>query len=171
LPLLCHMCAPSRPLHFFFFTAPATTEIYPLSLHDALPISTQAPPNVRGPGAKFPRASPCLRVRAAGPRARRETSSAAVRRRRGGGWHRALAHRTDQASACNRSGISPLTRTCDAESAAFRHSCIPAASPLPCQYCVLDKTLTKHSPSATLLMLGWRPSGPGCLVMRSQGPS
>src|SRR5437762_4050506 len=24
---------------FFFFTVPATTEIYPLSLHDALPIS------------------------------------------------------------------------------------------------------------------------------------
>src|SRR5438874_13737106 len=26
-------------LHFFFFTAPATTKIYTLSLHDALPIS------------------------------------------------------------------------------------------------------------------------------------
>src|SRR5437773_6505453 len=25
-------------IHFFFFTAPATTEIYTLSLHDALPI-------------------------------------------------------------------------------------------------------------------------------------
>src|SRR2546429_7213971 len=25
--------------HFFFFNDPATTEIYPLSLHDALPIS------------------------------------------------------------------------------------------------------------------------------------
>src|ERR1017187_6809364 len=32
---------------FFFFNDPATTEIYPLSLHDALPISsTPAPPQV-----------------------------------------------------------------------------------------------------------------------------
>src|SRR5207302_3270153 len=29
---------PSLPIMFFFFTAPATTEIYTLSLHDALPI-------------------------------------------------------------------------------------------------------------------------------------
>src|SRR5438067_2893112 len=28
---------------FFFFNAPATTEIYTLSLHDALPISVRAP--------------------------------------------------------------------------------------------------------------------------------
>src|SRR5438552_11192800 len=30
---------PHPPLSFFFFTATATTEIYTLSLHDALPIS------------------------------------------------------------------------------------------------------------------------------------
>src|SRR6266542_2367956 len=30
--------AASTPPRFFFFTAPATTEIYTLSLHDALPI-------------------------------------------------------------------------------------------------------------------------------------
>src|SRR5436309_10718340 len=30
-------------LFFFFFNAPATTEIYTLSLHDALPISLPAP--------------------------------------------------------------------------------------------------------------------------------
>src|SRR5258708_17033069 len=29
---------PQRPLFFFFFNDTATTEIYPLSLHDALPI-------------------------------------------------------------------------------------------------------------------------------------
>src|SRR5205807_7500451 len=29
----------SIPLPYFFFTAPAPTDIYPLSLHDALPIS------------------------------------------------------------------------------------------------------------------------------------
>src|SRR5438046_6213216 len=31
-------------LFFFFFTAPATTEIYTLSLHDALPICAAAAP-------------------------------------------------------------------------------------------------------------------------------
>src|SRR5690606_41960928 len=31
-------------LCFFFFTDPATTDIYPLSLHDALPISSPRPP-------------------------------------------------------------------------------------------------------------------------------
>src|SRR5260370_9020369 len=47
-----------RPLlFFFFFNDTATTEIYTLSLHDALPISTRPP----GPGG-LPR-----RFRAAGP--------------------------------------------------------------------------------------------------------
>src|SRR5207249_11782384 len=39
--LICSRC-PSLsflPLSFFFFNAPATSEIYTLSLHDALPIS------------------------------------------------------------------------------------------------------------------------------------
>src|SRR2546430_5397224 len=31
------------PSRFFFFNDPATTEIYPLSLHDALPISSSPP--------------------------------------------------------------------------------------------------------------------------------
>src|SRR5256885_17004823 len=34
------MCPPSLPPLFFFFNDTATTEIYTLSLHDALPIST-----------------------------------------------------------------------------------------------------------------------------------
>src|SRR5438552_17928216 len=33
------MCRGSRTTFFFFFNDPATTEIYTLSLHDALPIS------------------------------------------------------------------------------------------------------------------------------------
>src|SRR5205807_8462471 len=38
-PLFCH-CIPVHSLSFFFFfNATATTEIYTLSLHDALPIS------------------------------------------------------------------------------------------------------------------------------------
>src|SRR6266576_6928177 len=46
------MCSSNRPCHsprtpsssFFFFNDPATTEIYTLSLHDALPISDFRPP-------------------------------------------------------------------------------------------------------------------------------
>src|SRR2546426_9582873 len=34
---------PSSPLYFFFFNDTATTEIYTLSLHDALPISRPRP--------------------------------------------------------------------------------------------------------------------------------
>src|SRR5437763_15703716 len=36
-------CTTSDALHVFFFNAPATTEIYTLSLHDALPISSARP--------------------------------------------------------------------------------------------------------------------------------
>src|SRR5207248_10418157 len=36
--LSCIACLISHSLFSFFFTAPATTEIYTLSLHDALPI-------------------------------------------------------------------------------------------------------------------------------------
>src|SRR2546421_10333817 len=35
----CLHDVPKYLLHFFFFNDPATTEIYPLPLHDALPIS------------------------------------------------------------------------------------------------------------------------------------
>src|SRR5262249_61034967 len=40
--------APSSPSLSFFFNDPPPTEIYPLSLHDALPISTAR----RGPGPR-----------------------------------------------------------------------------------------------------------------------
>src|SRR5260370_36314559 len=43
LSLLSHLPLP-LPL-FFFFNDTATTEIYPLSLHDALPISPPPPPS------------------------------------------------------------------------------------------------------------------------------
>src|SRR2546422_8490826 len=36
-----------RSFSFFFFNDTAPTEIYPLSLHDALPISVPAPPRNR----------------------------------------------------------------------------------------------------------------------------
>src|SRR2546422_8466170 len=44
---------PRRPLCFFFFNDTATTEIYTLSLHDALPISRRR--RVRGRRAARPR--------------------------------------------------------------------------------------------------------------------
>src|SRR5215218_11497010 len=44
LPRLC----PSFPSSFFFFNDTATTEIYTLSLHDALPICTCPPTGWRG---------------------------------------------------------------------------------------------------------------------------
>src|SRR5437660_5354250 len=50
-----------RPLFFFFFNVTATTEIYTLSLHDALPISPLVPRC-----ALLPAATP--RVRAIRPR-------------------------------------------------------------------------------------------------------
>src|SRR5207253_10118738 len=42
----CSTAAPPLRAFFFFFTATATTEIYTLSLHDALPIFTQMPLDV-----------------------------------------------------------------------------------------------------------------------------
>src|SRR5690606_41592707 len=49
----------TRSVLLFFFTAPATTEIYTLSLHDALPISTaqsRSQPNCDA--TRIPAASP-----------------------------------------------------------------------------------------------------------------
>src|SRR5260221_3357996 len=61
-------------LFFFFFNDTATTEIYPLSLHDALPISRRR----RGPPpACEPRRAPLPRV---GPRRSREVPHRAARR-------------------------------------------------------------------------------------------
>src|SRR5258705_1209293 len=54
---LCRRCERSR-LRFFFFNDPATTEIYTLSLHDALPISGTGaglrPAAVAGPTRQRP---------------------------------------------------------------------------------------------------------------------
>src|SRR5260370_15253610 len=48
---------------FFFFNDTATTEIYTLSLHDALPISGTARPTARRPRRSDGRARPRSRVR------------------------------------------------------------------------------------------------------------
>src|SRR2546426_3653722 len=76
-------------LLFFFFNDTATTEIYTLSLHDALPISRTGPRpagNRRGPrGPPRPRCAP----RARAPRPRRL------------GWGRSEEHTSELQSPCN----------------------------------------------------------------------
>src|SRR6267143_4944160 len=52
----------------FFFNDTATTEIYTLSLHDALPIATPAAPGARRAHAGRPRRSPPRRRRRPRPR-------------------------------------------------------------------------------------------------------
>src|SRR5206468_10611018 len=56
----------THPFPSFFFNAPAPTEIYTLSLHDALPISRP----LRSAGRSRPCASAPRRCTAAGPRSR-----------------------------------------------------------------------------------------------------
>src|SRR5215813_15456524 len=63
---------------FFFFNDTATTEIYTLSLHDALPISTVAP-TISGPSRRGTRYAPgaqrtCERSGDAGSRSEEHTS-------------------------------------------------------------------------------------------------
>src|SRR3954465_5512849 len=57
-------------LVFFFFNDPATPEIYPLSLHDALPILSRAR---AGSPADAPRRAPRKRRRSADPLDRKST--------------------------------------------------------------------------------------------------
>src|SRR2546428_14041935 len=45
---ICRMRATNRISYFFFFNDTATTEIYTLSLHDALPISTRRTSSTSG---------------------------------------------------------------------------------------------------------------------------
>src|SRR6267154_4768082 len=56
---MCHAHRKVRPcLAFFFFNDTATTEIYTLSLHDALPISALLPLRARWPAARSPPPDP-----------------------------------------------------------------------------------------------------------------
>src|ERR1043165_3655152 len=57
----------------FFFNDTATTEIYPLSLHDALPISCHSDPTSRWTETRLDLAATCLRL------ARCSTSARAAR--------------------------------------------------------------------------------------------
>src|SRR2546427_12766200 len=65
------MC-PLRPFSFFFFNDTATTEIYTLSLHDALPISAAAAGRVQGRGLAPRPDVPAARGTRRGARARLE---------------------------------------------------------------------------------------------------
>src|SRR5438034_3230651 len=56
--------------YFFFFTDPATTEIYPLSLHDALPIFSAVTRTVVVVGAGMGGLTAALRLARAGFRVR-----------------------------------------------------------------------------------------------------
>src|SRR2546422_8806657 len=60
---------------FFFFNDTATTEIYTLSLHDALPISTSSPRSSRRAGAR-PSAAPGLGPRRDQPVDRQDAGAA-----------------------------------------------------------------------------------------------
>src|SRR2546426_5890521 len=73
-------------MHFFFFNDTATTEIYTLSLHDALPISAQS----RGDGESAPRR----------PRQRRGAPARGRSRRRRQG-RRSEEHTSELQSPCN----------------------------------------------------------------------
>src|SRR3989442_8616645 len=47
---ICRVLPAALPIIFFFFNDTATTEIYTLSLHDALPISPSRRPSARASG-------------------------------------------------------------------------------------------------------------------------
>src|SRR2546422_2954013 len=78
-------------MHFFFFNDTATTEIYTLSLHDALPISPRsarattrsatARPRRRAPRPPPRRATPCARPRRRTTRARSEEHTSELQSR------------------------------------------------------------------------------------------
>src|SRR2546422_10121319 len=68
-PIHPHLSLLPSPSHFFFFfNDTATTEIYTLSLHDALPISTR----LRSPRPRDSR-TPAVAPRPPGPRDRKST--------------------------------------------------------------------------------------------------
>src|SRR5438034_2949638 len=52
------MCSTTLLAYFFFFNRPATTELYTLSLHDALPIWAQVGDPVGGPRRRQQRLPP-----------------------------------------------------------------------------------------------------------------
>src|SRR2546426_2673146 len=69
------MCALVLRVFFFFFNDTATTEIYTLSLHDALPISKSGPADAaRWPGRRGCRTEPAPGPPARGPRSEEHTS-------------------------------------------------------------------------------------------------
>src|SRR2546427_8937000 len=66
----CAVVPALSPFFFFFFNDTATTEIYTLSLHDALPICSSS-----GTTCSSRRPSPCSRSRSSGTIHRRSTDT------------------------------------------------------------------------------------------------
>src|SRR2546426_12751507 len=96
------MTASSRYFVYFFFNDTATTEIYTLSLHDALPISRDRRRAPRGGGASAGQRARVRRVAAVRRRygqaeeAGREAEAAARHR-----WSRSEEHTSELQSPCN----------------------------------------------------------------------
>src|SRR2546422_8569128 len=94
---------------FFFFNDTATTEIYPLSLHDALPISSPGTPS-RSDSNNRP--SPSLRI-GFDPASRRRNASATDARRRTetSGGYTPTPHRSGSRGRCPPRAPGPLLST------------------------------------------------------------
>src|SRR2546428_4380070 len=74
------MCCPERCRLFFFFNDTATTEIYTLSIHDALPIFVRLLPTPARRDSRRGSAPPRLTSMRAGAAASRRRGDAASRR-------------------------------------------------------------------------------------------
>src|SRR5205807_8174870 len=73
--LLYTTTSPSSSSMFFFFNDTATTEIYTLSLHDALPISAGPPRSARSPCGRWNDSSGSVRDRSSPASARDRKST------------------------------------------------------------------------------------------------
>src|SRR6266542_6677338 len=91
---LCFFCSMTNliryPASFFFFNDTATTEIYTLSLHDALPISAETP-NGRETATAPARREVCSAWSARRPGARKNDPTATWRRPSRRQWRTASA--------------------------------------------------------------------------------
>src|SRR5205807_9027324 len=92
LACLWYMCPTLSPI-FFFFNPPATTHIYTLSLHDALPISAPPP---RSPRQAASAVAPAISIRRA--RSRSPPSPVGVA---SGPRSRSEEHTSELQSPCN----------------------------------------------------------------------
>src|SRR5260370_5944345 len=102
----CRTCHLDKSIFLFFFNDTATTEIYTLSLHDALPISAKSVRNHAGPVVFV---SHDAAQRSARFVVLRSDSAPRIRSFDGRGWHRKDAHSALVAgvAAAPRCGLRP----------------------------------------------------------------